>query len=255
MRQGFELYFRAIAQLFSNLRAVLWATGPAWLMLTILTSLAAFMIVGETASAADGGDVSPGFSLPPYFWTYFMVAQCLSFMTVGYIGPKLHRTILPEDTSKIALPYSDYLFGLMQMGLIGVGLAFLASRLISLISATLPGPLGYLTLPVVCMLAILYVLLRVSVILPAIAVGRPRTMRQAWSSTAPFRYPLALSLVLLVVTIAGLHSLALLLASYPWLSLALGAVASWLALMILLSYLNVIYRTARWHEIRMTRRA
>lgn len=253
MKQGFELYFRAITQLFFNLWAAIRATVPAWVALTIITSLAAYLIVGDSATPAEGGDAPNGFALPPYFWTYFMIAQCLTFMALGYIGPRLHRAILTDNTSDSELPYREYLFGLMQLGLIALGLGFIASRVISVISSTLPGPLTSLAIPVICLLSILYVILRISVILPAISLGRPSSLRKAWISTNPFRYSLALSLVLLVLTVAGLHSLALVLQSQPWLSLTVGTIASWFALMIMLSYLNVIYREARRQESRMAR--
>lgn len=254
MKQGLGLYASAVGQLFSNIWPALRATAPAWVALTIVTSLAAFLIVGEVATPENGGAVDQGFVLPPYFWTYFMVAQCLGFMTLGYIGPKFHRSLLPENTSDLPFPYSAYLFGMMQIGLIGIGLGFLASRLVSVISRTLPGPLGDLTVPLLFLLAILYVLLRFVVILPSIAMGRPKTLHQAWVMTQPFKYAFLTSLILLVLTIAGLHSLALFSSGEPWLSLVLGTIASWFALMVLLSYLNVIYRETRRNEVRMARK-
>ena len=251
MKHGINLYVRAASHLFSNIRAVLWATGPAWVLLTIVTSFAAYLIVGETDEILAGTDADAAFVLPPYFWTYFMVSQCLNFMTLGYIGPKFHRATLPDDSRALPFPYSDYLFGLMKVGLVGIGLGFVASRLVSVISNTLPGPLAELTFPVLFILGILYVMLRFSVFLPAISLCRSMSMHQAWAMTKPNRYALFASLVLLVLTIAGLHSLALIWKGVPWASLIFGTIASWFALMFLLSYLNIIYRETRRHQLRM----
>jgi hypothetical protein len=209
------------------------------------------LIVGDVADPKSGGATAEGFVLPPYFWTYFMVAQCLNFMTLGYIGPKFHRASLPENTADIPFPYSNYLFALLQMGLIGIGLAFVASRLVSVFSRTLPGPLSEITIPLIFLLAIFYVLLRFSLILPTISMGRQKSLHQAWVATHPHRYSFFASLVLLVLTIAGLHSLALFWTEKPWLSLVFGSASSWFALMVLLSYLNVIYRETRRTEFRM----
>lgn len=251
MKQGIEMFLRAITQLVSNLWAVIWATGPAWVILSVATSAAAFWIVGDPSGAST--DTPSPVALPPYFWTYFLISQVLNFLTLGYIGPKFHRAILPENTSDLPLPYLSYIFALMKLGLIGIGLAFLASRIISFIAPTVPGPLGELTLPILFMIAILYVMLRFALVLPAIAMSRPRDMNEAWRATRAFRYSGLLSLLLLIVTIAILHSLTLILKLDAWSSLIVSSIASWFALMILLSYLNVIYRDARKLENRMAR--
>jgi hypothetical protein len=254
MKQGFNLYVRAILHLFSNIRSAVWVTAPAWVALTIITTLAALYIVGEVTDTEVSANAGTGFVLPPNFWTYVMVSQLLSFLTLGYIGPRFHRAFLSGRSSDVPFPYTAYLFGLMQLGLIGIGLAFLASRVILFISKTLPGPLGYLTVPVLFFVGILYVLLRFSVMLPSIAMGRQKNLHEAWIQTRPLRYSLLASLILLVVTIAGLHSLALLVPENSWLvSLVIGTIASWFALMVLLSYLNVIYRVTRRPEARMAR--
>lgn len=252
MKLGIEMFLRAITLLLSNLRSVIWATGPAWAFLCVITSASAFLIAGDPTGPDASQKTGNALELPAFFWTYFMIAQSLNFLTLGYIGPKFHRATLPRNTAASPLPYFGYIFALIKLGLIGLGLSFVASRLISFIAPTIPGPLGDLTLPILFLVAILYILLRLSLILPALSVNRPRGMREAWIVTKPFQLAGFVSLALLITIFAALHSLALLWTD-PWVKLVTSYIASWFALMILLSYLNVIYRDARRIENRMAK--
>lgn len=244
MKLGLNMYLRAIAQLFIRLWPAFMATAPAWVALTIVTGLAAYFIVGE-AKPARGNGSNDVFQLPPFFWTYFLLSQTLSFATMAYIGPKFHRAMLPKRNVDGPLPCSEYLMGLMKLAFIGFVIMFCFSRLISVIAPTIPGPLGNLTLPLICMYFTLYIVLRLSFVLPATALARPRDMFSAWRATRPFALSAFVSLALLGITVLGLHSLALLWEGPDWGALVLGAIASWFALMIVLSYLSVLYRDAR----------
>jgi hypothetical protein len=253
MKLGFAMYWRAVTQLLSNLLAVIWATGPAWVLLSIATGAAAFFIVGDATGPDTSQKSGNALKLPAFFWTYFLISQSLNLLTLGYIGPRFHRITLPENTADLPIPYLSYVFALIKLGLIAIGLAFLASRVISVIAPTIPGPLGEFTIPIMFLIIVLYVLLRFSLILPAIAMSRPKDMQEAWKATVPFRYSAISSLILLVLTFAALHSLPLVSNLDPWLKLFAGALTSWFALMVLLSYFNVIYREARKIEHRMAR--
>ncbi|MEP5762462.1 MAG: hypothetical protein ABJ327_24725 [Litoreibacter sp.] len=244
MKLGLNMYLRAIAQLFVHLWPALLATGPAWVASTVLTGVAANQFFGDlqpTQSATDG----QAFSLPPLYWTYFLLTQALNFITFAYIGPKFHRAMLPNRHFKQSLPFADYLMALMKLAFIGFVLTFGFSRVIALVAPTVPGPLGHLTIPIVCLFITLYMVLRLSLVLPSIALSRPRDLISAWRLTRPFKFSGLVSLVLLTITVAGLHSFALLWSGAPWAGLALGAIASWFALVTVLSYLSILYRDAR----------
>ncbi len=253
MKQGFAMYWRAITQLLSNLTSAIWATGPAWVLLSVLTGVAAFLIIGDATGPDTSQKTGNALQLPAFFWTYFLISQSLSLLTLGYIGPKFHRAILPENTADTPLPYLSYVFALIKLGLVGIGLSFIASRFISAIAPTIPGPLGELTIPILFLILILYVLLRFSLILPSIAMSRPKDMQEAWRATLPFRYSSMTALILLMLTFGVLHYLPFFWKLDPWSTLIAGSISSWFALMVMLSYFNVTYRETRKIEHRMAR--
>lgn len=188
---GWQIFIHALHMVFGNFREALRiVVGPSLLALVLvaLFLVLAGSIADEVGDNADGmvrqvtttGDVLE---------TIFFVV--LNFSVTIWIAVAWHRFILFEEYPSgffpaffpdraLAYLVTGFLLGLVLAGILLLGV-FLPLQILA-------GSLGYgllvVAIPVAIFAALVFI--RLSVMLPAVAVGRPLSLPEAWHITSGF---------------------------------------------------------------------
>ncbi|WP_167803334.1 hypothetical protein [Pseudoroseicyclus tamaricis] len=142
-----------------------------------------------------------------------LIFGVLSLVFEAWIGVNWFRWIFREEQPGWLPAFdwsliSGYMWQLFLLGILFLVLQFLYdAAIVPLVPYDMLGPLGFVLDVVVVAGAMAWGRLRLSVVLPAAALGRPLTLADAWQETRPQRF------ALIGVAVAGaLGSLALIVA-------------------------------------------
>lgn len=134
-----------------------------------------------------------------------LITTILAIVAFVWIAVAWHRYILllempagqfPEFNQGRMLSYLGYS---LLIGLIGIVLSFVVSAVIGVIAVPLLGVVGAAITGIVGLAALLIVCYRLAPILPAIAIGKPITLGQAWESTRNANVPIIILAILSAV--------------------------------------------------------
>ncbi|WP_282153631.1 hypothetical protein [Ruegeria atlantica] len=186
---------------FGNIKQVLQITvGPALIATALIVAL--FMVSGIPLEAFDegAGELPPGASVGGIFLFVFGLIAVL-FVTIFWIAVSWHRYILLEEYPTGIFPtfrFDRILAYLGRVLMLGI-LMVIASMPMGLVFALLGESVAGLSIIVflVYMVFLIVCFYRVSIILPAAAIGDPITLGEAWNSTRDIAGSI---LVLLVVS-------------------------------------------------------
>ncbi|MES0825557.1 hypothetical protein [Ruegeria sp. SCP11] len=184
---GWQIFVHSVRMVFGNLKQVLQITvSPALIATALIVAL--FMVSGIPLEAfeADSGELPPGVSAGSVLLLVFGLIVVI-FVTMFWIAVSWHRFILLEEYPKGIFPTFRF-----DRILAYLGRAILLGLLMAI--AWIPGGLllGALvqTSPVLAIILILAYMLflavcmyRLTIILPAAAIGHPVTIGEAWNST------------------------------------------------------------------------
>ena len=198
---GWQIFVHSVRMVFGNIKQVLQITvGPALIATALIVAL--FMVSGIPLEAFDegAGELPPGASVGGIFlFVIGLIAVLL--VTIFWIAVSWHRYILLEEYPTGIFPtfrfdrILAYLGRALMLGILMV-IAWMPMGLVfALLGESHAGLsiivfLVYLVFLIVCFY-------RVSIILPAAAIGDPITLGEAWNSTRGIAGSI---LVLLVVS-------------------------------------------------------
>ena len=174
-----------------------------------------------------------------------VVLQILTAIASLWVAVAWHRYVLLAERPEGVLPrlHVWQMFHYFLRGIALTLIMWLPVMIILLVgvSADAFGP-GLGILAAVLMLVMAWVGARLSVILPAAAVGQPLALRAAWAATRPFAVGLIGVMILLVLIFMAMAwlSLTIMLAVPLAGAIAMG-VAQWLATLLLLSVMTTLY--------------
>ena len=184
---GWQIFVHSVRMVFGNLKQVLQVTvGPALIGTALIVAL--FMVSGVPLEIfeAEAGDLPPGTSAGSVLLLVFGLVAVI-FVTMFWIAVSWHRFILLEE-------YPSGIFPTFRFDRI---LAYLGRALLLVLLMAIAWVPGGLLLgalvqssPVLAIFLVLaYVLFlvvclyRLTIILPAAAIGHPITLGEAWNST------------------------------------------------------------------------
>jgi hypothetical protein len=183
---GFAIFLHSVRMVLRNFQqAVQISLVPA------LIAMAIIMIVGgsligfeelsswgaETSSATEG-------EIPEGFAGFFVIVALVFILTTFWIVVNWHRFVLLEEYPQGWVPpfRTDRVLAYLGKGLILVGIGLVVMVPLVFVSALAGSTLGAALL-VVGWLAMVSILYRLAVILPAAAVGAPLSIADAWEAT------------------------------------------------------------------------
>lgn len=238
---GYRMFSHALRMVFTNLPDALRLS----VALVVAGQLALWLLVYRHEPAltpAGPEDIGPAAGVGMQAIAGFLVNGLLG----AWVAVAWHRFVLLQEYPQAVLPpwsasrTLSYFGRLLLVSLI-VGLAggLGAAVLILPLTAAL-GSVGVGVGGAVVGTGVIWLSLRLGLVMPSAAIDQPMGLRQSWAATAPVSRDLV---GLSVIGLAGLAATALLAMPGP-LGAILGAVASWITLMVGASVLTTVYGVA-----------
>lgn len=185
---GWNIFVHSLRMVFGNLLQVLQiVVGPALIATAAIIGLFALSGIPLEAFDENSTGLPPGVNTGAFI--LFLIALVLvMFFTMGWIAVAWHRFILLEEYPRGIFPafLFDRILAYFGRGLMLVILMMIAYLPMGLVLAML----GENLVPVSATLTVIYTVFlvvcfyRVSIILPAAAIGKPITIGEAWNNTA-----------------------------------------------------------------------
>ena len=253
---AFQIIRHAFAMVFGNLgQALRVSVGPYLLLIVafvaVFGGLGAFSQLTNLATGqmppdqmiASGGSIALG----------VVMLLIVTIFVAAWVAVSWHRFILLEEYSGILpavsgrpiWPYvgRSIIYGLF-VGLVALGLGLVVGVVTTVLFAMSPtiGAVGTLILGALLGVVLSLVWFRIGVALPAVAIGKPITMREALNATAKINGTILGIVVLIVVVsmIAGVATAGLY-GIHPALGFAVDVVVQWVTLMVGVSILTTLY--------------
>jgi len=238
---GLRIFAHAITLVFSHIGFALRISALLYLVPAVLYELVIATVVRNPDPLLALRIASPIF--------LFLAAAAALWIAVGW-----HRYILLDEApGVIAPPFRGdrvlaYFGNSLLVGLIAFGIAlvvFLPVGFIAAIIGRAGGTISYLVLllPLASYFVIAVLVYRVSLILPASAIGKPIKLSEAWAATRGSNGTFFALAIVSVLCAAGL--------TFPvlWITPNLGALAgfvwqtatSWIELMVGVSIITTLY--------------
>ncbi|WP_298851339.1 hypothetical protein [uncultured Ruegeria sp.] len=184
---GWQIFVHSVRMVFGNLKQVLQITvGPALIATIIIVGV--FLALGIPLEALDenAGELPPSVTAGSIF-VFIFVLLAVIFVTVFWIAVSWHRFILLEEYPTGILPIFRFdrilaYFGRVLM--LGI-LMMIAYIPVGLVVAVLGESLAVLSIILVIVYTVFLVVCfyRLSIILPAAAIGEPISLSDAWNNT------------------------------------------------------------------------
>ncbi|SDF46400.1 hypothetical protein SAMN04488117_104226 [Celeribacter baekdonensis] len=238
---GFQLFQHAILRVFRNLDEALAVSGLIWIAILVCQILA-FGSLDMEGMAESDAPMMGGSSL-------LLILLSNVVMAVGscWVAVEWHRYVLEGKRPTSAFPswsgsrvWGYFGVSLLIGLLIGLFVGILAAFLVSILGSQGAMVLGGLFLMVVIGLPAIYGFLRVSPVLPEIALGGKMRFAEAWSATKPHSATILQAAILSIVSLVALQILGMLFGNgLPGLIYEL--VTGWIVLMVNVSLLSSIY--------------
>ncbi|MBO9446046.1 hypothetical protein [Ruegeria sp. R14_0] len=198
---GWQIFVHSVRMVFGNLKQVLQITiGPALIATALIVGL--FMVSGIPLEALDdSAEGLPAGTSAASVFLFVLGLVVVIFVTMFWIAVSWHRFILLEEYPSGILPtfrFDRILAYLGRILMLGILLA-IAWLPMGLVFAVLGQGLAGLSIILTAVYAVFLIVCfyRLSIILPAAAIGNPITISEAWNSTTGISGSI---LVLLVVT-------------------------------------------------------
>lgn len=224
----FAIFRHAVKMIFSDFGTTLKISLPVIVMMVIQLAL----LAASGASAGSSG------------WSDIII-RILDLIASLWVAVAWHRYVLLTEYPDGVLPrfhgaeMAKYLGKTMLLLLIviapGAIVVLLGSR-----TGAIGG--GSVTLALVLVLILTWVSMRLSVILPAAAVGKPLRLAEAWQATRPISVGLiGLLFLTCLVAIVPAIVIGVLLTMAPMLGVVFASILQWLMTLLSLSIATTLY--------------
>lgn len=252
---GSKIVLYSFRLLFNNLaNALRVSVGPYLIGLAL--GLVILMVVGFPVSALYDPNFDPRTVMMTGGGAMVGVLACLVLLMFvsAWVAVSWHRYILLEEYPGLlpavaGRPLGPYVWRVVLLVLVMILAAIPLGLVAGLVSAPLVGVgpptavtlLFLLVVGVVVGSILLYIWLRLGLVLPAVAIGRPLTMGESWGRTAPHSAAIFVAVLILVALNIGVSTLfGYVLGSNP-VSFAVELVVDWISIMIGISILTTLY--------------
>lgn len=238
------MFVHSVRLVLNDWRNALKITGLLYLIYAVPTLLLSLLFptpaqpeqaMGTMLSAAPAG----------------LLTVILAVVAFVWIAVAWHRYILldempagqfPEFNGQRMLNYGLYSIGI---GLLGAIVSFVLAAVIGIIAIPLLGVVGGFITGIVGLAAALIIFYRLAPLLPAVAIGKPLTLGQAWEATNGANVPIIILAVLSAVAAIAIDIPAFILAMASpiggFLALLWTLATGWVKMLVGVSILTTLY--------------
>lgn len=235
MFQALHIVAHAIRQVIGNLGSALRVSA-----LPFAAQLCLLLLILPQGMVRAGEVITPG-----RFWLVFLGVLVVVVGTTLVIAVTWHRFVLGGGAAGLIprLPVRDMAAYLVRALLIALIALLATAPLMMFMGAGLTGHDPWLTTLVLGVVGTILtaLVLRLSVSLPALAIGRRMSLAEGWAVLEGHLPALATLAVILVLAQVALAWVVSLVAIGPLLATGAAIGANWLALMVWLSVLTTLY--------------
>jgi hypothetical protein len=239
---GWEIVRHSFVMLFRNLgNALRISLGPLAVALLCAAIVVSILQVSAAQIAYDmaRGNPSPEVALA------VLILMAVFVVVSAWVAVSWHRFILLEEYPGLlpaisGRPIGAYLGRTILLGLVMIVAmvpAFIVLGLLTAIFGPTPGLFSILGIGL--MLYFSFVWLRIGLVLPGTAVGKPLGIGESWRATGPYANAILGAGALLIVLNSGISLVSAILP--PSIAALLDIVVSWITLMIGTSILTTLY--------------
>lgn len=237
---AFRIFIHAFRMVFGNFSSALRVSTP----MIVVAFLGIFVVPSGDASPLD----SPAEQFYSMFSGPFLVWLLAYLVATLWVAVAWHRYCLREEYPGAILPAfrGDRILGYLGWSV----LIMLVATLISVLAGTVISAIAAITqsaaLAALLWLGwfgvLLWLVQRISLVLPASAVNDAKTLRQSWEATRPIS-----GTIFAVALMFALFSVMLGQAALPFIGVSLGlagvvnGISQWISTMLGLSILTTIY--------------
>lgn len=247
-----DIVVHSFRLLFSNLaNALKVSIGPY--LLAIASCLAVLAASGVPFVAMLGGEFDP--ATAAFSETSIFIAGIACFLIVmfasGWVAVAWHRFVLLEEypgllPSLAGRPVWPYVGRVILLSLLMLVAAIPLGFLMGLVAMPLvrddgPGIAAMLLIGVVTGTILSYLWMRLGLILPAVAVGRPITMGESWAQTSAHSGAIFVTVLVIMALNIGVGLLFEFVMGPGTVSAVLSTVVDWISIMVGISVLTTLY--------------
>lgn len=243
---GWQIVRHSFVLLFNNMNEALKVSlGPV-----LIGSVAVLLIFGALGqSPLILFDLQADADMATSAAVAVVLALVVYLFVLGWVAVGWHRFILLEEYPGVlpnyaGLPVGSYVLRTVQLGLVMVLAAFPVVVIFGILSAGLGlagSPIAASLFAFALGVYLSYVWLRIALVLPAIAVGNPITLREGWTASGR----MGNEILNAAMIVAGLNILASIVAQsvagLTGIAVAVSVIVTWVTLMIGTSLLTTLY--------------
>jgi hypothetical protein len=240
---GVSLFVHSVRLVLGDWRNALKISGLLYLIYAIPALIFALLFPVPTRPEQGMAAIGNGGFLG-------LITAILAIIAFVWIAVAWHRYVLldemptgqfPEFNSSRLLSYGGYS---LLIGLIGVVLSLIVSTVVGIIAIPLLGVGGAFITGLLALACVLIVGYRLAPILPAVAIGKPLTLRQAWEATNNANAAIIVLAVLSAIAAIAIDIPAFILAAagpLAFLGVLWTLATGWLKMIVGVSILTTLY--------------
>jgi hypothetical protein len=240
---GVSLFVHSVRLVLGDWRNALKISGLLYLIYAVPALIFALLFPVPTDPAQALTAIGSGGFLG-------LITAILAIIAFVWIAVAWHRYVLldempagqfPEFNSSRLLSYGGYS---LLIGVIGFVLSFIVTAVVGIVAIPLLGMVGAYIMALLALAAVLIVGYRLAPILPAIAIDKPITLRQAWDATNNANGPIIILAILSAIAAVVIDIPAIILASagpLAFLGVLWTLATGWVKMIVGVSILTTLY--------------
>jgi hypothetical protein len=240
---GVSLFVHSVRLVLGDWRNALKVSGLLYLIYAVPALIFALLFPVPTQPAQAMAALGSGGFLG-------VITAILAIVAFVWIAVAWHRYVLldempsgqfPEFNSSRLLSYGGYS---LLIGVIGFALSFVVSAIVGIVAIPLLGMVGAYIMALLALAAVLIVGYRLAPMLPAIAIDKPLTLRQAWDATKNANTAIIVLAVLSAIAAVVIDIPAIILASagpLAFLGVLWTLATGWVKMIVGVSILTTLY--------------
>jgi hypothetical protein len=240
---GVSLFVHSVRLVLGDWRNALKISGLLYLIYAVPALIFALLFPVPTQPAQAMAALGSGGFLG-------VITAILAVVAFVWIAVAWHRYVLldempagqfPEFNSSRLLSYGGYS---LLIGVIGFALSFVVSAIVGIVAIPLLGMVGAFIMALLALAAVLIVGYRLAPMLPAIAIDKPLTLRQAWDATNNANTAIIVLAILSAIAAVVIDIPAIILASagpLAFLGVLWTLATGWVKMIVGVSILTTLY--------------
>ena len=243
---GFKIFQKSLNQIFYNFGDAIKLTAVLYLLMTLLNVIISKYMLGIlNLDEIQGMKNAEEIALTPQYWLTMLGLIIVNVFFSAWVAVIWHRFMLLGEGPVSFMPTfrADNVLGYIVKSLI-LGLVLMAAMIPAMIVLVVLGmvsPALMTFAPIFVGMYLVFISFRISLILPAKAIGKEMLVSQSWNATGSAGMAVLLAAILMGVFTAVLQAISQYLITNAVLKLVIGSGIGWISLMLGVSILTTLY--------------